>query len=164
MQATKSLFCIIATLQLISCVSANCLHGTSLHERMLAKRGQIESFGYTNRLSPINWANLNPDFIACSTSKNQSPINLDTSIMFATEVPQIDIPIAKTAQLLNIGTTLEVMHNGTTIFANQTFNLIQFHFHTPSEHRFNDEYFPTEMHIVHENASILPQKKTYNNR
>jgi carbonic anhydrase len=162
MQATKPLFCIIAALQLISCVSANCLYGTSLHERTLGKRAQVESFGYTNLLSPLNWANLNPDFIACSTSKNQSPINLDNSTMFATEVPQIDIPTAKTAQLLNLGTTLEVMHNGTTIFANQTFNFIQFHFHTPSEHRFNLEYFPVEMHMVHENAGALLLKQTYN--
>lgn len=160
MQFTKSLFCIIATLQLIPWISANCIHGTTLHERMLAKRAQNKPFGYTDLLSPINWANLDPDYIACSTSKNQSPINLDNTTAFATEVPQIDIAIAETVQLLNIGTTLEVVYkNGTTIFANQTFNLVQFHFHTPSEHRFNNEYFPMEMHIVHENAGTKPFPK-----
>lgn len=41
---------------------------------------------------------------------------------------------------------------GTTTFAGKEFALKQFHHHTPSEHRINDEYFPLEIHMVHEAA------------
>jgi carbonic anhydrase len=33
------------------------------------------------------------------------------------------------------------------------FQLLQFHFHSPSEHQINGELFPLEGHFVHQNAS-----------
>jgi carbonic anhydrase len=45
-----------------------------------------------------------------------------------------------------------VIAGGTTEFENKTFNLKQFHFHHPSEHRINEEDFALEMHMVHEAA------------
>ena len=157
----RLLVCVVAGLLLISTTSANCLHDTAFYGA-LKKRTQLKPFGYTDRLSPLNWANLDSDCNACSTSKNQSPINLDNTTAFAREVPQIDIPIIKTVQLLNTGTAVEVLHkNRTTIFTNETFNLLQFHFHIPSEHRVNDEYFPLEMHMVHENAGMYIVKAMF---
>jgi carbonic anhydrase len=52
----------------------------------------------------------------------------------------------------NLGSTVEVIAGGITEFANKHYNLKQFHFHSPSEHRINEEYFPLEMHMVHEAA------------
>ncbi len=34
----------------------------------------------------------------------------------------------------------------------EAFQLLQFHFHTPSEHRVDGEEFPLEMHLVHRNS------------
>jgi carbonic anhydrase len=50
----------------------------------------------------------------------------------------------------NLGTTIEVVLNGTTTIAGKEFRLMQFHMHTPSEHHVNGEYQPLEVHIVHE--------------
>ena len=140
----------------VSTITASCIHGTTMYKHALSKRADIGKFGYTDRLSPINWANLFPENAACATSLNQSPINLDDTIQFAKEVPKIDFPLVDNMTLLNIGTTVEVEFDGdggggTTSIGNQTFRLNQFHFHTPSEHRVNGEYFPVEMHMVHEN-------------
>ena len=41
---------------------------------------------------------------------------------------------------------------GVTILGGETYKLVQFHFHTPSEHRVEREYFPVEIHMVHENV------------
>jgi carbonic anhydrase len=49
-----------------------------------------------------------------------------------------------------LGTTIEVIVNGTTTFAGSEFRLKQFHMHTPSEHRIGEEYYPLELHFVHE--------------
>lgn len=70
----------------------------------------------------------------------------------ASETPKITIANVEAAEFENLGTTLEAIVNGTTEFGGATFNLKQFHFHTPSEHRINEEYFPLEMHMVHEAA------------
>jgi carbonic anhydrase len=56
------------------------------------------------------------------------------------------------AEFENLGTTVEVICNGTTTFGGKDFSLQQFHFHTPSEHRVAEEYFPLEIHMVHEAA------------
>jgi carbonic anhydrase len=79
-------------------------------------------------------------------------IQPDSTIKRATTQPKINIPKIEKAEFENLGTTVEVIANGSTEFANTTFNLKQFHFHSPSEHRINDEYFPLEMHMVHQSA------------
>jgi hypothetical protein len=67
--------CFIATLCLIPAISADCLHGT-VYGRSLVKR-DTSTFGYANRLSALNWANLDPAYEVCATGLFQSPINLD---------------------------------------------------------------------------------------
>ncbi|KAF2834328.1 carbonic anhydrase [Patellaria atrata CBS 101060] len=135
-------------------VSANCLHATSQLRRRLTPEGGVEvsNFGYTNRQGPLNWANLAPENEACSTSKVQSPINLDETIPLAASAPVVRIENVESAEFENLGTTIETIVNGTTTFEGADFALQQFHLHTPSEHRINEEYFPLEMHMVHEAA------------
>ncbi|EKG21274.1 hypothetical protein MPH_01417 [Macrophomina phaseolina MS6] len=146
---------ILSTALLLSSASASCLHGTSLQPRRLAKRaGQVEvsSFGYSGMTGPLNWHNLAAANTMCNTGTNQSPINIDDSIPLATEAPVIDFPNVEAAEFENLGSTLEAIVNGTTTVGGVDFSLAQFHLHTPSEHRINDEYFPLEMHMVHESA------------
>jgi hypothetical protein len=83
-----------------------------------------------------------------------SNIHQDDTIALATEAPVVDIP-EQAVEFENLGTTIEVIVNGTTSFAGTDFRLKQFHVHTPSEHRLGDEYFPLELHFVHEGVSKL---------
>jgi hypothetical protein len=55
----------------------------------------------------------------------------------------------------NLGTTIEVIVNGTTTVAEKDFQLMQFHMHTPSEHHINGEYHPLEVHMVHQGVGKL---------
>lgn len=138
--------------------SANCIHGTSLHRREEGPGGtvKVSSFGYTGLLGPLNWAGLAPENSACVTSSNQSPVNIDDTISLATEAPVILIPSVEAAEFENLGSTIEVIVNGTTTVGGTKFDLKQFHFHTPSEHRIAEEYFPLEVHMVHEAAGTIP--------
>jgi carbonic anhydrase len=146
------MFSVLVVLLTALQVSANCLHGTDLHDRSLVRRASTAApFGYTDSLSPLVWANLNPSFSDCASSNVQSPINLDNGTAFSTETISINISVAESSTLLNLGTTVEVLFSGTTTLGNSTFDLKQFHFHTPSEHRIREEHFPLEMHMVHQN-------------
>jgi len=135
-------------------VSANCLHGTSLLPREVARDGKVKvsNFGYTGFRGPLNWAGLSPNNSACALSSNQSPVNIDDSIELSKIVPQITIDDVEEAEFENLGTAIEVVVNGTTVVGDKAFNLLQFHFHTPSEHRIGEEYFPLEIHMVHQAA------------
>ena len=134
--------------------SASCIHGTSLFPRS-SPNVKVSTFGYTGLKGPLNWAGLSPEFKACATSSVQSPINIDDTVHLARSAPKVDIPSVKAAEFANLGTTIEVAVNGTTEFAGSKFALKQFHFHTPSEHRVAEEYFPLEIHMVHEAASYI---------
>jgi carbonic anhydrase len=41
----------------------------------------------------------------------------------------------------------------TLTLGDQVFNLLQYHFHSPSEHTVNGEHFPMEMHLVHQSTA-----------
>jgi hypothetical protein len=59
------------------------------------------------------------------------------------------VPSVYGAKFENLGSGLEVdMPNGSLTANGTTFPFAQFHFHTPSEHRVNEEYYPMECHFV----------------
>jgi len=149
---TQQLVLIAAVLSAPLLSSANCMYGTSLFPRVAGATVEVSKFGYTGLQGPLNWAALSAENSACATSKVQSPINIDNTVQLAAEAPKVVIADMKEAEFENLGTTVEVIVNGTTTFGGTKFSLQQFHFHTPSEHRVAEEYFPLEIHMVHEAA------------
>ena len=137
------------SITLATTAAARCIHRTSFWRRQ-EEIVQVANFNYTGESGPLNWAALDPANAACRTSRTQSPIVLDHTIPFAQTAPHVEIPSVAAAQLDNLGSTLEVPVEGTTTFEGVEYALVQFHFHTPSEHRVHEEYFPLEMHLVHE--------------
>ncbi|KAG0127427.1 alpha carbonic anhydrase [Tuber indicum] len=149
---TQQLVFVAAALSAPLLSSANCMYGTSLFPRAEGATVEVSNFGYVGLEGPLNWAALSAENSACATSKVQSPINIDSTIQLAQEAPKMVIKDVEAAEFENLGTTVEVICNGTTTFGGKDFSLQQFHFHTPSEHRVAEEYFPLEIHMVHEAA------------
>lgn len=88
----------------------------------------------------------------CATGSNQSPIDIlpsSVKTVSGNAGPKITWPSVRSAEFENLGTTVEVLFNGTLTYSGKTYSLKQFHFHTPGEHRVNEEYSPIEMHLVH---------------
>lgn len=136
---------------------AACDYGTSWFPRR--PNVTIGSFGYTGLNGPLNWYSLNTTANElCAKGRHQSPINLNSSIPTppGTDVSFSIENYADGAEFENLGTTVEVPVNGSLELDNTTYSLAQFHFHTPSEHRINLEYFPMEMHFVFASAGKSP--------
>ncbi|CAO2657532.1 Nn.00g036580.m01.CDS01 [Neocucurbitaria sp. VM-36] len=144
---------LLNTLLLASTASATCLHGLSMFKRAEGEEVKLGQFGYGPLNGPFNWATLAAENEACKAGANQSPINLDNSVTVLAEKPKIDIPAVEEVEFENLGTTIEVLANGTTSVAGSDFRLVQFHMHTPSEHHLNGEYHPLEVHMVHQGVA-----------
>jgi carbonic anhydrase len=106
-------------------------------------------WGYSGHEGPENWAKLSSDNYACS-GKNQSPVNLSGF----TEADLLPIQFNYKqggSETLNNGHTVQVNYaKGSSIKVDgQTFDLLQFHFHAPSENHINGHSYPLEAHLVH---------------
>jgi len=123
-------------------------HGTSLYPR--AEAIPPPSFGYHGMEGAVNWYNLNKDANElCAKGTHQSPIDLSSTFYVSSTNSSLSIPAApQGAEFLNLGTTVEVITNGTLVHKGKTSKLAQFHFHSPSEHSIDGVYYPLEVHFV----------------
>lgn len=100
---------------------------------------------------PDTWVNCYPD---CGGT-SQSPVNITGAVvdpgLTALETHYEDVPI----ELINNGHTVEFDYEtGSTLKLNgDDYNLLQFHFHTESEHTVDNLHYPMEVHLVHENEA-----------
>ncbi|KAM0286269.1 hypothetical protein ACHAQH_000998 [Verticillium albo-atrum] len=146
---------VLALATLATLAAAICDHGTTFFPRSVDEV-HVAEFGFNELDGPLNWHALAPGNEKCATGTNQSPINLESSEW--TTVPgssltfNIDSVPNTGAKLLNLGSTVEVVANGTLVRGGKTYSLAQFHFHTPSEHRVDSEHYPMEVHFVFQAA------------
>ena len=116
-------------------------------------QGHGSGWAYSGDSGPAHWGGLKPEFKACADGTMQSPIDVRSS--FSTPLPSIafDYGIVPLT-ILNNGHTVQVnvaKGSGITV-GGKRYELLQFHFHTPSEHVVNARHFPLEMHLVHKSA------------
>ncbi len=107
-------------------------------------------WGYTGHGSPAEWASLSPKNKLCGIGKNQSPINVSSSL--DADLDAITpIYTQSSTDVVNNGHTIQVnMEAGDTLNIDGiSFDLKQFHFHAPSENHIDGKLFPLEAHFVH---------------
>lgn len=119
----------------------------------IAKTEKPLHWSYEGAEGPGHWGDLSPDFAKCKTGKNQSPINLmETKAIGTTGLAALDVIYRDSyLKILHTGHTVQVNYPlGSYIRLNgHRYELLQFHFHTPSEHQLNGFNYPMEMHLVH---------------
>ncbi|WP_448560681.1 carbonic anhydrase [Trichothermofontia sp.] len=111
-------------------------------------------WGYTGELAPEHWGELSTEYQACQWGTHQSPIDLAGAI--AADLPPIHLNYQATPlRIVNNGHTIQVNYrSGSTLtIGDRTFELVQFHFHHPSEHRVQGQAADMELHLVHRSAS-----------
>ena len=111
-------------------------------------------WGYEGETGPSHWAEMSDEFTLCGAGENQSPI--DVAGDFDVELPAIKFNYStKPTKIVNNGHTVQVdIAAGSSMTVNgKTFQLKQFHFHTPSENTINGKQYPLEAHYVHRSDS-----------
>jgi carbonic anhydrase len=127
-------------------------------------------WSYSGENGPEHWSELSPDYAACGIGVNQSPVDITDTVAAELEPLVFDYR-SHSSDIVNNGHTLQInAAPGSALHANgKTFELLQLHFHSPSEHRINGEAFPLEAHLVHKNeqgalavVAILFRKGAWN--
>ena len=107
-------------------------------------------WSYGGEGGPAQWAGLKPEFATCGLGARQSPIDIRGGIRVDLEPIRFDYrPSA-----------FSVLDNGHTVQANiagsnsieiggRRYDLLQFHFHRPSEERINGRQYDMVIHLVH---------------
>lgn len=115
-------------------------------------------WSYSGDTGPEHWGDLSPAYSACKLGQEQSPIDLvnasDNEELPALKHKFEDVPLS----VVNNGHTIQVnVNNGSfTKSERGKQRLLQFHFHSPSEHTLNGQAYPLEAHFVHvDDAGVL---------
>jgi carbonic anhydrase len=112
------------------------------------------NWGYKGAIDQTRWGKLSPDFAKCDLGKKQSPINI-TRVVNGTPA-QISFDYHPTPlTIFNNGHTIQVNDAASSkvkINGNE-YKLLQFHFHTPSEHKIGGKAAAMELHLVHRNSA-----------
>tara|TARA_R110002049_G_scaffold4601_1_gene31634 strand:- start:13921 stop:15639 length:1719 start_codon:yes stop_codon:yes gene_type:complete len=110
------------------------------------------NWGYSGKIGPEYWGDLDPSYVLAKRGRQQSPIDIRETLA-RDDLPDIEFNYKPSR--------IRFIYNGHTVQENQdaggfgkgprgrSFQLEQFHFHSPSEHTVGGHQFPMEMHLVH---------------
>lgn len=107
-------------------------------------------WAYDGEGGPEQWGELSPEYAACHLGKEQSPVDLRGAIPAALPDPAVawmPIPL----KVMNNGHTIQVdgAGGGSLVLDGTAYDLLQFHFHHPSEHLVEGRPAALEAHFVH---------------
>ncbi|KAG6413662.1 hypothetical protein SASPL_126376 [Salvia splendens] len=106
---------------------------------------------------PENWGSLKTEWKLCSNGKSQSPINIiGEKVSVSSEIGTLKGNYKPAhAVLRNRGHDIMVEWNGDVMGMNltgNTYNLLQCHWHMPSEHTISGRGSNLEIHMVHKSS------------
>ena len=105
---------------------------------------------YEGEEGPAHWGDVSPEYAVCSSGTMQSPVDLagaGASGALAISLNYEPVPLT----IFNNGHTIQLNAEGGGTFGENgvDYDLVQIHFHAPSEHVIAGEHFPLEAHFVH---------------
>lgn len=135
----------------IACPICAGLVGQSLAK---AESGHGPHWTYEGEGGPEHWGDLSADFKVCELGVQQTPIDIrgGTRAELASVSPSFSpMPL----KILNNGHTIQANcePGSRTVINGETFDLLQFHFHHPSEHLLAGKAFDLELHFVHKSKA-----------
>ena len=104
---------------------------------------------YEGAGGPENWARIDPKNTLCATGQRQSPIDIRDGIKVDVEPIKFNYR-PSTFRIVDNGHTVQVVvGDGSITLTGKTYELVQFHFHRPSEEKINGQRFEMVVHLVH---------------
>jgi carbonic anhydrase len=119
-----------------------------------AAPAQSANWGYYGHTGPLVWGKLDRSYEACSKGHEQSPVDIRNAHLDKALQPIEFHYVAGPLTLVNDGRTVNVTPDpGSYIVAGGVrYDLVQIHFHHPSEHAIRGKLTDLEVHLVHKSA------------
>lgn len=116
---------------------------------------QVPHWSYEGGTGPQYCGQLDPAYAACEKGREQSPVQIESfpydgekkAGVIKGQYQPVNVTLSKTGHAIQFNLTEannKIRMNG------KEYNLLQFHFHSPSEHKINERQYPMELHFVHE--------------
>jgi carbonic anhydrase len=114
-------------------------------------RAQESKWGYDSKEGPAAWAKLSREWRSCAWGHQQTPLDLKDTVRAELHLSIAYQPMP--VSIVNNGHTIEVKcpPGSKAEIAGEHYDLIQYHFHRPSEHVVAGQRFDMELHLVHRN-------------
>lgn len=110
----------------------------------------VGHWSYHGETGPEHWHRLKPEFHLCGSGQRQSPIDIRDGIPVELDPIQFEYKLSA-FRVIDTGHTVQVnLEPGNRILVNgRRFDLLQFHFHRPSEEKLDGKQFEMVAHLVH---------------
>jgi carbonic anhydrase len=110
-------------------------------------------WAYEGEGGPEHWGELDSSYEACKSGEHRSPVNIVNPDM--QDLANIAFHYwPSNLQILNNGHTVQVNYDSGSYIEldGQRYDVLQYHYHAPSEHTIEGKFFAAEFHIVHKNS------------
>jgi len=117
---------------------------------------ETHHWSYSGESGPSHWAELDAKNKACGLGKSQSPIDILTQDVHQQGLPTLEFHYRTTPlHLIDNGHSIQVnVDPGSTLrIGGKSYELVQFHFHHPSEERINGKGSEMVAHLVHRDSA-----------
>jgi carbonic anhydrase len=125
-------------------LAAPCVHAAGEHH-----------WSYSGHTGPAEWASMEPEFGVCGVGKTQSPIDIRDADVKSGAPPAVVFDYKPSAlKIVDNGHTVQVDYapGSFIVVDGQRYELVQFHFHKPSEEKINGKPAAMVAHLVHRSA------------
>ncbi|MBS0339324.1 MAG: carbonic anhydrase family protein, partial [Proteobacteria bacterium] len=117
--------------------------------------GHVQHWSYGGATGPARWAGLEPEFSVCGVGREQSPIDIRHEATQKMELPRIQFDYRPSPlRIIDNGHTIQVAYAPGSFIdvAGHRYQLVQFHFHKPSEESIDGKHSAMVAHLVHQDA------------
>lgn len=116
----------------------------------VAANEELPHWSYEGETGPDNWGGLHPEFVLCADGSAQTPIDIADVVVADLADPVFGYGDGET-KILNNGHTIQAVPRlgNTLAIADAESELLQMHFHAPSEHTIAGVQAAAEVHFVH---------------
>jgi carbonic anhydrase len=110
---------------------------------------------YGGATGPAKWGDMEQEFSACGAGRLQSPVDIRAENVQKADLPKIQFAYKPAPlRIIDTGHSIQVNYPPGSFITvgDHRYQLVQFHFHHPSEEAFAGKRFDMVAHLVHRDA------------
>ena len=152
MKKTLLAFSLAGLFVVSSGVCAADSHANNSHED---KSKGSKHWGYSGSEGPMHWGSLSDEFSVCGSGRQQSPVNVKAEQEMKLQEIEFHYRDSAHSKVINNGHTIQVnyAHGSYAVIGGKKYDLLQFHFHSPSEHKIHGKHADMVAHLVHKSEA-----------